>query len=431
MNNKKIKGYTLINNKEDNEDYNNLKYIYIKIKIKKREKDNIDFLNDFKKEFFNMNITQESKSFDIKSYNIFNSIEKIEEHKKKKEIEKEEIKKKNKIKTKEEKKEANKEIKDKKKKLEENIIINEYIDLCGDCKEELIINKDGLLVCRKCGSTHNIIVDHTAEWRYYGYNDNKSSDPTRCGLPINYLLPQSSLGSIISPSFRNESYEMKKIRKYHTWNSIPYKERALQIVFELLTRAQNKGIPLCIIEESKYMYKIVSEVKISRGSNRRGLIAACMYIACKKAGYARSAKEIADLFEIDITIMTNGCKNFIEIWNNINKNKEGNIILNASQSDDFIYRFCSKLNLSSQILNLCIHISKKAEQFSLVSENTPPSIAAGSIFLACSIVNINISKKDIANVCKISEVTISKCYKKLFKYQEHLLEGSNINTNND
>ena len=128
-----------------------------------------------------------------------------------------------------------------------------------------------------------------------------------------------------------------------------------------------------------------------------------------------------DIFDLDITVMTNGCKNFIETWNMVNKQKNGNIVLNASQSDDFIHRFCSKLSVSPEILNLCIRISKKAEEFSIVSENTPPSIAAGSIYLACQLTNINISKKDISDVCKISEVTISKCYKKLFKYKEHLV----------
>jgi hypothetical protein len=26
-------------------------------------------------------------------------------------------------------------------------------------------------------------VDQTAEWRYYGADDNQNSDPTRCGMP--------------------------------------------------------------------------------------------------------------------------------------------------------------------------------------------------------------------------------------------------------
>lgn len=296
------------------------------------------------------------------------------------------------------------------------------VEICNYCQKfEMIHNNDGMIVCRNCGATADKIIDHSAEWRYYGYNDNKNSDPTRCGLPINNLMPQSSMCSVISNFGKNDSYEMKKIRRYHTWNSVPYKERALHEVFDSFSVAQNNGIPTCIIDQAKSMYKILSEAKISRGSNRKGLIASCIYMSCKKGNVPRSAKEIADIFDLDITVMTNGCKNFIEIWNMVNRKKGGNIVLNASHSDDFIHRFCSKLNVSPEILKLCIRISEKAEEFSIVSENTPPSVAAGSIYLACQLANLNISKKDISEVCKISEVTISKCYKKLYKYKEHLV----------
>ena len=59
-----------------------------------------------------------------------------------------------------------------------------------------------------------------------------------------------------------------------------------------------------------------------------------------------------------------------------------------------------------------ISITKKAEEYYLVSENTPPSVAAGSIYLVSMTFNLKLSKKDISKQCKISEVTICKCYKK-------------------
>ncbi len=296
--------------------------------------------------------------------------------------------------------------------------------ICSCCESDNLVNSnDGLLTCQDCGNIIDHIIDQNAEWRYYGCDDSKSSDPTRCGMPTNDLLPQSSLGSFISGSNKGmESYDMKKIRKIHTWNSMPYKERSLYCVFDTLQiRAINNGIPVCIVEDAKIMYKVLSETRISRGSNRKGLIASCIYYACKKDNATRSAKEVADIFKLNITDMTRGCKKFYEIWNMVNKNTESNINISASQPDDFIQRFCSKLYVSTEVLNLCQYISNKAEEYCLVSENTPPSIAAGSIYLACQILNVHISKKDISDACKISEVTISKCFKKMEKYQQHIL----------
>ena len=52
-------------------------------------------------------------------------------------------------------------------------------------------------------------------------------------------------------------------------------------------------------------------------------------------------------------------------------------------------------------------------QFSYVNDNTAPSIAAGAIYLACELTDEKITKKQVSDACKTSEVTISKCFKKL------------------
>jgi transcription initiation factor TFIIB len=298
-------------------------------------------------------------------------------------------------------------------------------DICQYCNSDNLVNDDGngIVICKDCGRILDQIIDSGAEWRYYGVDDSKSSDPTRCGLPSNALLPESSLGTIVGLT-GHDSYEMRKIRKYHTWNAMPYRERSLYSVFDQLTvRAVNNGIPACIIEDAKGMYKVLSEHRISRGSNRKGLIASCIYIACKSKGVPRSAKEVAEIFKLKITSMTKGCKKFMEIMNTVNKSS--NLELSATQPDDFIRRFCSKLQISGRPLDICRYVAKKAEQYNLVSENTPPSIAAGSIYLVSVTYDMNISKKEISDACKISEVTISKCFKKLNKYAKKYLLPKN------
>ena len=50
-------------------------------------------------------------------------------------------------------------------------------------------------------------------------------------------------------------------------------------------------------------------------------------------------------------------------------------------------------------------------KYNLVSENTPPSIAAGSIYLVSVTYDMNISKKEISDNTGISIVTIQKIVK--------------------
>ena len=153
----------------------------------------------------------------------------------------------------------------------------EIIKCCQ--KEENYLISNGIIQCKLCSNTISNICDNP-EWRYYSGNDNKTSDPTRCGMPVNALLPESSIGS--SVSFKNNNKSMCQIRRYQQWNGMPYKERSLYKVFNQLYDICAKNyIPTKITEEAKGLYSIVSSTKISRGDNRIGIIAACLYFSCK------------------------------------------------------------------------------------------------------------------------------------------------------
>ena len=85
-------------------------------------------------------------------------------------------------------------------------------DFCEYCESILAFSDEGFLTCtnKNCGIIYKDIVDHSAEWRYYGADDNQNSDPTRCGMPINPLLEESSYGCKVLCS-GGMSYEMRKL----------------------------------------------------------------------------------------------------------------------------------------------------------------------------------------------------------------------------
>lgn len=295
----------------------------------------------------------------------------------------------------------------------------ETVDACCDKSENHLLS-EGMMICKQCNNIVTNIIDGP-EWRYYGANDSKSSDPTRCGMPVNQLLPESSVGSFISTRGKRTK-SMYKVRKYQQWGGMPYKERTLLKVFQDISRlCKEAGIPEIIIKEAHVLYKIVSTTKITRGSNRKGIIAACVYFACKINSVPRSTNEIASVFSISGTIMTKGCKKFQEIMqlNKVDINRIHNT--NTVTMDDFIERFCSKLNLVEEDITNIKHISYLAQVYNLVNDNTPPSMAAGCIYLYIKEIESTIHKKNIADVCKISEVTINKCYKKLELHKSRLI----------
>jgi len=283
------------------------------------------------------------------------------------------------------------------------------LDCCEKCKGIQLIIDEGQNICLECNSVQSRIIDVTAEWRYYGIDDSRDGDPTRCGMPSNDLLPKSSLGSIIGGR-KGDNRDMRRIRMYQMWNSMPYWERTLYNIFDKLTNnTTNHGIPSKVIEDAKVLYKKASEKKISRGDNKDGLIASCIYYACLINKLPRSPKEIARMFHIDPNVLTKGNARF-QILLQIN--------VDSSNPDDYITRFGSRLNMNYTDVQKCKEFAKKLDELEIVSENAPTSVAAGALFYYCTLNDLDFSKKQIADVCEVSEVTITKCYKRLLKYKD-------------
>ena len=173
-------------------------------------------------------------------------------------------------------------------------------------------------------------------------------------------------------------------------------------------------------------HKKISEQKTFRGFNRDGIIAASIYISCRINNNPRTAKEIATIFNLDNSSATKGCKNAVSIINTLEGDVENNdkTLFCKTKPSAVIERFCSPLNINTELTKLCQFIAVKIEKNNIIPENTPHSIAAGIIYFISQLCNLNISKKDVNNITGISEVTINKCYKKLESHQKQLIPVS-------
>ena len=298
-------------------------------------------------------------------------------------------------------------------------------DSCDLCKSMVMYNDQGFLTCtnKKCGVIYKDQLDETAEWRYYGADDSKMTNPTRCGMPINPLLKQSSYGCRVICG-RNSSYEMRKIRRYTEWQSMPHKEKVHYEEFSYITTmARQSGIPKIIIDDALRYHKKISEQKTFRGLNRDGIIAASIYIASRLNNFPRTSKEIATIFNLDNTSATKGCKNAVSILNTLEKNTDNKnkTVLHQTTPLSFIDRFCSKLNINGELTKLSQFLAMRIHNNNIIPENTPHSVAAGIIYFISHVCKLNVSKKDVHTVSGISEVTINKCFKKLNKMKDKLI----------
>lgn len=298
---------------------------------------------------------------------------------------------------------------------------------CEVCTSEVVLTDDGFLTCKNpaCSILYkDESLDQTAEWRYYGADDNQNNDPTRCGMPVNPLLKESSYGCKVMCEGGSYSQDMMKIRRYTEWQSMPYREKAQYDMFQKITTlAQNKGISKMIIDEALRVHKRISEHKTFRSLNRDGVVGASIYIACKIHNCPRTPKEIATIFNLDNTSATKGCKNAVSIINELESNLDNSEKTNfcKTKPEAFIERYCSRLSINDELTKLCQFIAVMIEKQNLIPENTPHSIASGIIYFVSCMCNLPITKRDVNRVSDMSEVTINKCYKKLYDMRERLI----------
>jgi transcription initiation factor TFIIB len=298
---------------------------------------------------------------------------------------------------------------------------------CEICSSEVVLTDDGFLTCKNPGCSilyKDESLDQSAEWRYYGADDNQNNDPTRCGMPVNPLLKESSYGCKVMCEGGSYSQDMLKIRRYTEWQSMPYREKAQYDMFQKITTlAQNKGISKMIIDEALRVHKRISEHKTFRSLNRDGVVGASIYIACKIHNCPRTPKEIATIFNLDNTSATKGCKNAVSIINELESNLENSEKTNfcKTKPEAFIERYCSRLSINDELTKLCQFIAVIIEKQNLIPENTPHSIASGIIYFVACQCHLPITKKDVNRVSDMSEVTINKCYKKLYDMRDKLI----------
>ena len=79
------------------------------------------------------------------------------------------------------------------------------------------------------------------------------------------------------------THEMKNLRRWTSWQSMPHKEKALYEECQIITiMAQNAGIPKIFIDHAKAIYKDLYEQKTFRGVKRDAIRAASIWIVCWK-----------------------------------------------------------------------------------------------------------------------------------------------------
>ena len=280
--------------------------------------------------------------------------------------------------------------------------------ICPKCHGGDLINLDGVYCCRSCGREQEQIIKCS----------NKSL--VQEISVIDSYFAESQMATNIG---WKEGFE--SLKRTHQWGSVNSTERRIKTrLREIETICRARNISGAIIDGALNYYKkyldreIELETKTSRGANNAGIPPACIYYAFIDAGINRSIWEIAEIFDLDQSVIIRG----INIIHNL-LGAELNLDGRTTNYHDYINRFCSNLGLSRKMTERVIEIADKGHTLKLADAQQPVSYVAGCIFFVATVYTIGLSKDAIARQCNgICVSSVTKAYDHLIGSMEDLLD---------
>jgi len=283
--------------------------------------------------------------------------------------------------------------------------INSLSNLCPECGGKIIsIQSKGEIVCGQCGlviSERLLDIHHSGKRAFTKQEKEKRE---RTGSPISILLPDMGLSTVIDKN-NIKNPDLKRAAKWNsrmTWD----KRNMLIATTELKRIGSNLNLPGHIKKSAIRLYKEAFKKKLLRGRSINGMVAACLYFACREKKIPRTLQEILDETSVN-------AKNVRRCYRTIIR--ELNLKVPSTDPISLIPRFIAELNLDVEVEKTTINILQTFISNYSTSGKDPKGLCAGALYLVCKVRNKRISQKEIANLVGVTEVTLRSRYKELIK----------------
>jgi transcription initiation factor TFIIB len=280
---------------------------------------------------------------------------------------------------------------------------------CPSCGVKIILTDQntGELFCGKCGLViSDKIIDMSAEWR--SFSNEGGTDPTRTGAPTSLTMHDRGLSTVIGAinkdaSGKPLSTSMKSsIERLRTWDSRSQtqssSDKNLRQALNEMSKLKDKlALTDAVIEKASYIYRKSLERKLVRGRSIQGLVAACLYAACRNTETPRTIQDISNGMNIRK-------KDIARCYRLVFRELE--LKMPVVDPVKGVSRIASIAKLNEKTKRKAIQILNQAKDTGLTAGKDPRGIAAAALYLACISTGEIKSQKEISIASGITEVTI-------------------------
>jgi transcription initiation factor TFIIB len=260
---------------------------------------------------------------------------------------------------------------------------------CPECGGKEIVYKKDSTYCKKCGLVlEEDLIYFGKEWREYGSEENLS----RAGPP------QRETDIEIRSFISKKDIKNKKFRRLNYKNnqsSSSIKKNLFYGIKEIKRICSIFQTPEYIIDETTLIFKKGLEKGVVKAMNLDKTVLACIYHVLKSNGITRSLREFEEICD---------CNRFEIAKAHSCLCKKIKLKPCVTNPEEFVPRFCSKLNLKNSVTVRALRIINKNK--TKIVGKSPLGVAAAAIYLACKEQKEHITQKSICKVMNLNHITL-------------------------
>jgi len=287
-------------------------------------------------------------------------------------------------------------------------------DKCPECGSVKLNYGDEEIVCSECGLViEGYLIDQGPEWR--AFDAEQREKRTRVGAPTTITTHDRGLSTIIDwknqdihgkqikGSQISQIYRLRKLqRRTRVSDAI---ERNLAFALDHIKKlGKALSLPKSVIETGSVLYQKGAKEKLVRGRSIKDIASATLYYSLRDAGIPRTLKEVSEKAGISKNDLSRSYRYILNKFDYCSPEYETN---------KFIEKFSENLGLLGKTETIAKKITNVAREIKLTGGRGPLGIAAASTYVASILTGERRTQREIAEVSKVTEVTVRNRYKDL------------------
>ena len=293
--------------------------------------------------------------------------------------------------------------------------------ICIDCGIEMDKSFNMTYECKQCGGIED------------DFGNGVESISNNCDVISSYNTSDTSATPIRIAGPNNYMYQKKLVSNTSNYKKTQKKNTNDQII-NFVYQYKGSTPPKNVVLEAADLYYTIQQHCIKRGEVRKGTMAACLYRTCIIHNITRKPKEIADIFGIPQSELSNGEKILDNlIASGLIKIKDSDDLpdyeadhksdnLDDKQISAFLSRYFESLNIPDHVgldrpnyKEFAMKLIKFTKKYRIAESSIMSSKCAGVVYiLSIKRKELNIKRDMIEKECCISKSTFGRFSQAVF-----------------